>query len=78
MNIKIDWVRDTRASDYMSLHLSLFISIIHLKDPLIVHLPDGRSKAVTIVGQVQLTPYLILSDVFYVTDFQLTCFPLAN
>ncbi|GJY68944.1 hypothetical protein Tco_0471926 [Tanacetum coccineum] len=62
-------ILDTRASDHMSLHLSLFISIKHLKYPIIVHLPDGRSKTVTIVGQVELTPSLILTDLFYVPDF---------
>nr|GEX37514.1 hypothetical protein [Tanacetum cinerariifolium] len=59
------------ASDHMSPHLNLFISTKNLKTPIIVHLPDGSSKTVTIVGQVQLTPSLILTNVFYVPDFQL-------
>ena len=50
MNIKIDWVSDTRASDYMSLHLCLLITTEHLKDHIIVHLAAGRSKNLTIVG----------------------------
>ncbi|GKC63699.1 retrovirus-related pol polyprotein from transposon TNT 1-94 [Tanacetum coccineum] len=71
MDLFLDCVSDTGASDHMSPHLNLFISIKHLKTPIIVHLPDERSKTVTIVGQVQLTPSLILTDVFYVPDFQL-------
>lgn len=67
----IDLVNDTGASDYMSSHLSIFITTKHLKVHIIVHLPDGRSKNLTIVGQVQLTPSFILTSVFYVPDFQL-------
>ncbi|GJS67280.1 retrovirus-related pol polyprotein from transposon TNT 1-94 [Tanacetum coccineum] len=37
-------------------------------DPIMVHLPDGRTLKVTIVGEVGLTPSLILSDVFYVPE----------
>ncbi|GJT48729.1 sulfotransferase 16 [Tanacetum coccineum] len=89
----IDWVNDTGASDHMTPNISLFIStkalkkpiIVHLPDgtsktvtivealkkPIIVHLPDGTSKIVTIIGKVQLTPNLILTDVFYHPEFQL-------
>ncbi|GJU12708.1 pyridoxal 5'-phosphate synthase-like subunit PDX1.2 [Tanacetum coccineum] len=71
MDLLLDWISDSGASDHMSPHLNLFITTKHLKKPIIVHLPDGTSKTVTIVGQVQLTPSLILTDVFYVPDFQL-------
>ncbi|GKE64351.1 pyridoxal 5'-phosphate synthase-like subunit PDX1.2 [Tanacetum coccineum] len=71
MNIKEDWIKDTGASDHMTPNFDLFISITHLKKPIIVHLPDGNSKTVTIMGKVQLTPYLILTNVFYVPKFQL-------
>ncbi|GJW99363.1 retrovirus-related pol polyprotein from transposon TNT 1-94 [Tanacetum coccineum] len=71
MDIKIDWVNDTGASDHMTPNKSLFISTKVLKKPIIVHLPDGTSKTVIIVGKVQLTPNLILTDVFYVPEFQL-------
>ncbi|GJV04360.1 pyridoxal 5'-phosphate synthase-like subunit PDX1.2 [Tanacetum coccineum] len=68
MNIRLDWVTDTGASDHMTPHFSLFISIRYLSDPIMVHLPDGRSLKVTIVGEVALTPSLILSDVFYIPE----------
>ncbi|GJW63602.1 copia protein [Tanacetum coccineum] len=71
MDLLLDWISDSGASDHMSPHLNLFITTKHLKKPIIVHLPDGTSKTMTIVGQVQLTPSLILTDVFYVPDFQL-------
>ncbi|GJX94423.1 diaminopimelate epimerase, chloroplastic [Tanacetum coccineum] len=50
------------ASDHMTLHFNLFITTRYLSDPIMVHLPDGRSLKVTIVGKVALTPSLILSD----------------
>ncbi|GJX70984.1 hypothetical protein Tco_0308155 [Tanacetum coccineum] len=78
MNIKQDWVNDTGASDHMSPNLKLFISTKTLKQPIIVHLPDGSFKTVTIVGEVQLTPHLILKDVFYVPEFQLNFLQLEN
>ncbi|GJV30428.1 pyridoxal 5'-phosphate synthase-like subunit PDX1.2 [Tanacetum coccineum] len=53
------------------LHPFLFITVTYLKNLIIVHLPDGSSKTVTIVGSVKLTPTLILTNVFYVPDFQL-------
>ncbi|GJS68099.1 retrovirus-related pol polyprotein from transposon TNT 1-94 [Tanacetum coccineum] len=65
MNIEEDWIKDTWASDYMTPNFDLFISVTHLKNPIIVHLTDGNSKTVTIVGKVQLTPSLILTNVFY-------------
>ncbi|GJZ01387.1 retrovirus-related pol polyprotein from transposon TNT 1-94 [Tanacetum coccineum] len=71
MDIKEDWINDTWASDHMTPNFDLFISITHLKNPIIIHLPDGNSKTVIIVGKVQLTPSLILTNVFYVPEFQL-------
>ncbi|GJX37369.1 retrovirus-related pol polyprotein from transposon TNT 1-94 [Tanacetum coccineum] len=68
MNIKEDWIKDTGASNHMTPNFNLFISVTHLKNPIIVHLPDGNSKIVTIVGKVQLAPSLILTNVFYVPD----------
>ncbi|GKE45444.1 hypothetical protein Tco_1472728 [Tanacetum coccineum] len=71
MNIRLDWVTDTKASDHMTPHFNIFITTRYLSDPIMVHLPDGRSLKVTIIGEVALTPLLILSDVFYVPEFQL-------
>ncbi|GJT45465.1 retrovirus-related pol polyprotein from transposon TNT 1-94 [Tanacetum coccineum] len=65
MNIRLDWVTDTGASDHMTPYSYLFISIRYLTHHIMVHLPDGRSLKVTIVGEVALIPSLILSDVFY-------------
>nr|GEZ19608.1 hypothetical protein [Tanacetum cinerariifolium] len=59
------------ASDHMTPHFSLFITTRYLFNPSMVHLPDGRSLKVTIVGEVALTPSLILYDAFYVLEFQL-------
>ncbi|GJR79043.1 retrovirus-related pol polyprotein from transposon TNT 1-94 [Tanacetum coccineum] len=59
------------ALDQITPNFDLFISVSHLKNPIIMHLHDGNSKTATIVGKVQLTPSLILTNVFYVPDFQL-------
>ncbi|GJU70839.1 sulfotransferase 16 [Tanacetum coccineum] len=66
MNIKEDWIKDTGALDHMTPNFDLFITITHLKNPIIVHLPYGNSKIVIIVSKVQLTPSLILTNVLYV------------
>ncbi|GJX50035.1 retrovirus-related pol polyprotein from transposon TNT 1-94 [Tanacetum coccineum] len=71
MDVILDWISDTGASDHMSSHLHLFISVKTLKHPITVHLPNGRTKTVTFVGQVKFTPFLTLNNVFYVPDFQL-------
>ncbi|GJR48344.1 retrovirus-related pol polyprotein from transposon TNT 1-94 [Tanacetum coccineum] len=68
MNIKENWIKDTGALDHMTPNFDLFISITHLKNPIIVYLPDGNSKIVIIVAKVQLTPSLILTNVFYVPE----------
>ena len=71
MNIEKDSVTDNGASDHMTPHFSLFISVTYLKEPIVVNFPDGSTKLVTTVGTVQLTPTLFLPNVFYVPDFQL-------
>ncbi|GJT43636.1 retrovirus-related pol polyprotein from transposon TNT 1-94 [Tanacetum coccineum] len=38
-----------RVSDHMTPNFSLFIIVTYLKNPIIVHLPNGTSKTVTIV-----------------------------
>nr|GFA25326.1 hypothetical protein [Tanacetum cinerariifolium] len=72
MDVILDWISDTGASDHMSPHLHLFTCVKTLKHPIIVHLPDGRTKIVTLMGQVKITPFLTLNNVFHVSDFQLT------
>ncbi|GJT50340.1 retrotransposon protein, putative, ty1-copia subclass [Tanacetum coccineum] len=47
LDITIDWIVDTGASDHMSSHLLLFQSIRILKCPIKIKLPDGTSKLVT-------------------------------
>ncbi|GKC44770.1 hypothetical protein Tco_1062492 [Tanacetum coccineum] len=40
------------ASNHMTPNFSLFITVTYLKNLIIVHLPDGRSKTVTIVRSI--------------------------
>lgn len=71
LDLKEDWIVDTGATDHMSPYLHLFTSIRVLKKPIKMLLPDGTCKLVTKIGSVQLNPSLILSNVFYVPDFQI-------
>ncbi|GJZ61198.1 hypothetical protein Tco_0617335 [Tanacetum coccineum] len=70
LNIEIDWVVDTGASDHMCPHLHLFQCIRILKKPIKIKLPDGTCKWVTQVGNIRINDSLILTDVFYVSDFK--------
>ncbi|GJY21662.1 pyridoxal 5'-phosphate synthase-like subunit PDX1.2, partial [Tanacetum coccineum] len=78
MNVILDWISDTGASDHMSPHLHLFVSVKTLKHPIIIHITDGRTKTVTLVGQVKITPFLTLNNVFYVPDFQLNLLSVSR
>nr|GEY03687.1 hypothetical protein [Tanacetum cinerariifolium] len=49
MDLLLDWISDSGASDHMSPYLNLFISTKHLKKPIIMHFPNGTSKTMTIV-----------------------------
>ncbi|GJV24584.1 NSP-interacting kinase 1-like protein [Tanacetum coccineum] len=57
LDLRVDWIVDTRASDHMSPHLHLFHSIRVLKRPIKIRLPDETSKwdpstrKVLVVGQ---------------------------
>ncbi|GJY15176.1 hypothetical protein Tco_0385598 [Tanacetum coccineum] len=70
LDITIDWIVDTRASDHMSPHLHLFQSIRILKCPIKIKLPDGTRKLVTKAGNIQINSSLALFNVFYVLEFQ--------
>ncbi|GKE83646.1 hypothetical protein Tco_1557388 [Tanacetum coccineum] len=70
LDIRIDWIVDTGASDHMSPYLHLFQSIRILKKPIRIKLPDGTSKWVDKVGHIQINSSLILHNVFYVLEFK--------
>ena len=64
------WIIDTGASDHMNFHSSLLFETPPLSNPVFVTLRDGALKPVTTVGDITLTPTLILCNVFYVLDFK--------
>lgn len=66
IDFKEDWKVDTVATDHMSPHLHLFQSIHILKTSIKVDLPDGTSRMVTKIGQIQLHSVLVQQNVFYV------------
>ncbi|KAG8643955.1 hypothetical protein MANES_11G086565v8 [Manihot esculenta] len=63
------WIIDSGATYHMSGDLALFDSISKLKTPRHVRLPDGRTKLVTHIGTIQLSPRITLFNTFYITDF---------
>ncbi|GKE40869.1 hypothetical protein Tco_1464274 [Tanacetum coccineum] len=46
MDVILDWISDTRASDHMSPHLHPLTAVQTLKHPIIIHLPDGRTQTI--------------------------------
>ncbi|GKA24642.1 retrovirus-related pol polyprotein from transposon TNT 1-94 [Tanacetum coccineum] len=70
LDIRIDWIVDTGASDHMLPYLHLFQSIRILKKPIRIKLPDGTRKWIDKVGSIQINSSLILHNVFYVPDFK--------
>ncbi|GJV35439.1 retrovirus-related pol polyprotein from transposon TNT 1-94 [Tanacetum coccineum] len=70
LDLRVDWIVDTGASDHMSPHLHLFHSLRVLKKPIKIRLPDGTSKWVEKVGHIRINNLLTLHNVFYVPDFK--------
>ncbi|XP_074301707.1 uncharacterized protein LOC141633129 [Silene latifolia] len=66
-----DWIVDSGASDHMTAHKSYFSSLRILSKPIVVGLPDGSTKLVHSIGDIQLHPLLILHDVLFIPDFKL-------
>ena len=56
----VNWIVDTRASDHMTLYFQLLTKVEHLKKPILVALPDGSTKHISIVRQIQLSTHLTL------------------
>nr|GEU61051.1 hypothetical protein [Tanacetum cinerariifolium] len=65
-----EWIINTSAFDNMCPHITLFKTTYLLKNPIVVHLPDGTTKIVKLVGHIQLTLTLLLVDVIYVPEFK--------
>ena len=64
------WIIDTGASDHMTFDFKLFSNTTSLSNPVNVTLPDGSLKPVTLVGDIQLSPTLLLHNVLFVPDFK--------
>lgn len=65
-----DWIVDNGASDHMTSYSDIMINPHAVEYPVHIILPDGSSKAVHTVGDVQLNEDLILKDVLYVPEFK--------
>ncbi|XP_074265527.1 uncharacterized protein LOC141587965 [Silene latifolia] len=57
-----DWITDTGASDHMTYNIKLLHDIKNLTPLVIIGLPDGTSKTVTVSGNVHLTSDITLKN----------------
>lgn len=63
-----DWILDTGATDHITCDSSLFVKSTVVEN-FFVALPNGHRAKVTTVGEVQLSPQLVLHGVLYVPSF---------
>lgn len=68
------WIIDTGASNHICGNLTLFDKIYDLKTPCLVILPNGTKLKVTKAGTVFINPSLMLTDVFFISDFCINLF----
>lgn len=64
------WIIDTGVSDHMTPFNHLFIHSRTLKRPVLITLPDGSTKSISVVGKIKLTLALTLHYVLFVPDFK--------
>ncbi|GKE44997.1 NSP-interacting kinase 1-like protein, partial [Tanacetum coccineum] len=70
LDLRVEWIVDTWASDHIAPHLHLFHYIRVLKRPIKIRLPNETSKWVEKVGHIRINSSLALHNVFYVPDFK--------
>lgn len=58
------WIVDTGASSHLCLEKHLLHDIVHLHQPIVIHLPNGASLKVFQVGKAFINDDLILQNVF--------------
>ena len=64
------WILDSGASNHMTFHKSYLTNIRSLPYPILISLPNGYKVKVTELGDVTLTPRIILYKVLYVPSFK--------
>ncbi|XP_074314629.1 uncharacterized protein LOC141649855 [Silene latifolia] len=63
-------ISSSNFSDHMTYNVKLLTDITKLVPPVIIGLPDGTSKTVTISGTVQLISAITLKNVLLIPDFK--------
>nr|KYP39800.1 hypothetical protein KK1_038865 [Cajanus cajan] len=63
------WILDTGATDQICFSLTCFTSYKFIK-PIHVNLPNGNSILASISGTIHFSPFLYLTDVLYLPNFQ--------
>nr|KYP76196.1 Retrovirus-related Pol polyprotein from transposon TNT 1-94 [Cajanus cajan] len=63
------WILDTGATDHICFSLTCFTSYKFIK-PIHVNLPNGNSVLASISGTIHFSPFLYLTDVLYLPNFQ--------
>ncbi|KAJ9551410.1 hypothetical protein OSB04_015455 [Centaurea solstitialis] len=64
------WIIDSGASNHICYSLSQLQSYYDAPSNCFVHLPDGTYAQVLHLGSVKLSPYLILHNVFHISNFK--------
>ncbi|KAK9725016.1 hypothetical protein RND81_05G115800 [Saponaria officinalis] len=59
---RVDWIVDSGATDHMSAQKKLFLNLRRLTKPILVGLPDGTTKAVSQVDEIQIHPQIMLHE----------------
>ncbi|RVX19233.1 Retrovirus-related Pol polyprotein from transposon RE1 [Vitis vinifera] len=76
------WVLDTGATHHVYCSLPSFVSSVPASNSSVT-LPNGHLVSISRIGSVQLSPYITLTDVLFVPQFQFnllssTCHPLSQ
>ncbi|KAK9706543.1 hypothetical protein RND81_07G133900 [Saponaria officinalis] len=64
------WIVDSGATDHMVARKDVLINSRMLNQPILVGLPDGTTRTVTKIGEVQIHPKILLHDVLFVPGFK--------
>ncbi|KAK9750505.1 hypothetical protein RND81_02G201300 [Saponaria officinalis] len=64
------WIVDSGATDHMVASRDVLINNRVLIKPILVGLPDGTTRTVTKIGEVQIHPKILLHDVLFVPGFK--------
>ncbi|XP_019230719.1 PREDICTED: uncharacterized protein LOC109211623 [Nicotiana attenuata] len=72
------WILDFRASHHMTFNKTHLQNIVSLPYPLLVKLPNGYKVKVTEIGDVSLTPIIVLYKVLFIPSFKFNLVSISS